>query len=52
LISFSVLVIFGVSISDVVILPGLRPLDGVAGTGAPPDISKTVTIMSLLFLWH
>ena len=38
--------------SDVVSLPGLRPLDGVAGTGAPPDISKTVTIMSLLFLWH
>gem|GEM_PF-3854801 len=25
--------------SDVVSLPGLRPLDGVAGTGAPPKVS-------------
>jgi hypothetical protein len=26
--------------SDVVSLPGLRPLEGVAGTGAPPDIQQ------------
>lgn len=31
-----------VYISDVVILPGLRSLDDVAGTGAPPDMAKTV----------
>lgn len=32
----------GVSISDVVSLAGLRPLDGVAGTRAPPEISVSV----------
>lgn len=28
--------------SDVVSLPGLRPLDGVAGTGAPPETPSKV----------
>jgi hypothetical protein len=37
-------------ISDVVILPGLRSLDDVAGTEAPPDISKIAGSI-LLFLF-